>query len=82
MDPCQNTTDSNSKGAEFLKIYGLTLVTAFVLMVAFRYRMNHTPTSYLPQAVEPSELSNPPVASFDALLPLEKLKEIFVDLSF
>ncbi|MEO1263028.1 MAG: hypothetical protein AAFZ15_29740 [Bacteroidota bacterium] len=78
----KNTTSKKSRGVEFLKIYGLTLVTAFVLMVAFRYRINHTPTSYASQTIEQSEPCSPPVASFESLLPLQNLQEIFVNLSF
>ncbi len=67
---------------EFLKIYALTLVTAFVLMAVVRFRAGCEPVTESQQIDVATDRASHPIADADELFPLQKLKNLIVNLSF
>ena len=70
-----------TRGFEFLKIYGIALVVAFLLLLAFQYRLTNS-------AGLEKVLPSPPTASVSShsdgglLFPFQMLKKKNVNLTF
>ena len=81
----QNMEGAKKSGTEFLKVYALTLFSAFVLMAAVQYRLGDESISYFKTEQVPPKKTAPsitPIAEADDFFPIRKLKNLFVKLSF
>jgi hypothetical protein len=86
MNSIQQIEVKSNGGLEFMKIYGITLVSAFVLMFVIQFRMNtidiNPPAENTHEEIELPAQTPSPMANAKDILPLHKLKNIFVNLSF
>lgn len=86
MNNIQQIEAKPNSGLEFMRIYGITLVSAFVLMSVIQFRMNpvgiNSPAENTHKKLELPTQAPSPIANADGFFPLHKLKNIFVNLSF
>ena len=82
----QQIEENKNMGSEFMKIFGATLVISFLLMSMIQYRMGATEFDQVTNEVKveesPAVQPTTPIADAKDFLPLHKLKNIFVNLSF
>ena len=78
----QQVENNKRSGAEFLKIYAITLVAAFTLMAAVQQRACIEFDNFSKKEITAPETPAHPIADSDEILPLQKLKDLIINLSF
>lgn len=85
MTNLQHTDFQNKKGTEFFKVYGITIVVAFLCLNIWTNRLAGENATFFDQnEVVPMVPVQPtaPIADAEDVLPVSLLKKIFIHLSF